>query len=422
MYVTRRAQALSCAALALTAVAAVPAPALAQQCLPEGGQIAQVPWAQDLLAPDLAWQAGTGAGQRVAVISTGVGDSPFLAGTVTGSVDLAPADSSTQRSGRADCLGTGTGAAGIVAGAELAGTGFRGVAPDARILSAKVVGDAYPSGAQPTGAVAPDRIADAVDWAVSQQASVIAVTTVSYHDSARLRASVDRAIAADAVVVAAVGDASQNDPPATVPYPAGHPGVLGVGAITRTTELAGFSRPGEVDLVAPGDDVVAPYPGGGLGTAAGTAYAAAYVAGSAALVRSYRSDLSAQDITNRLLATATPAGEGTGSAAFGHGIVNPHQAVLAGTAAGVPEAVPPMTTEAVTAQEIARQQDTERSSALAFGLAAAGIALAVLLAAVVVLGPRGRRRRWRSGRALEPTPASDPQAAPLGGLFGDRGK
>ncbi|MFF5986440.1 S8 family serine peptidase [Prauserella flavalba] len=423
MYVTRRAQALSCAAFALAAVTAVPAPAFAQQCLPAGGQITPVPWAQDLLAPDLAWQAGTGEGQRVAVISTGVGDSPFLSGRVAGSIDLAPADAYGGTSGTADCLGTGTGAAGIVAGAELPGTGFHGVAPDARILSAKVVGDRYPTGSQPADAVAPDTIADAIDWAAEQDASVIAVAAVSYRDSERLRDAVRRALAGDALVVAAVGDASRDDPPGTTPYPAAHPGVLGVGAITRTTEIAGFSRRGEVDLVAPGEDVVAPHPGGGLGTAAGTAYATAYVAGTAALVRAYRPRLSTEDVASRLLATATPASEGTGSAAYGHGIVNPHQAVLAGTAAGAPVALPPMTTEAVTAEELARQRETDRSTTLASGLAAAGAALAALLAAVAVFGPRGRRRRWRTGRAPSPPAHREPESpGPLGGLFGDRGR
>ncbi|RBM17250.1 serine protease [Prauserella sp. PE36] len=423
VYVTRRAQALSCAALALAAVTAVPAPALAQQCLPSGEQITPVPWAQDLLAPDLAWQASTGQGQRVAVISTGVDDSPFLAGKVVGSADVAPADPYGRDSGKADCLGTGTGAAGIIAGAELPGIGFRGVAPGARILSAKVVGDSHPTGSQPADAVSPDTLADAIDWAAGQDASVIAVSSVSYRDSARLRDAVRRALAGDAVVVAAVGDASQNDPPGTTPYPAAHPGVLGVGAITRTTEITRFSRPGEVDLVAPGEDVVVPRPGGGLGTAAGTAYATAYVAGAAALVRAYRPQLSTEDVARRLLATATPASEGTGSAAYGHGIVNPHQAVLAGTAAGAPVALPPMTTEAATAEELARQRETARSTTLAFGLTAAGVALAALLAAVAVFGPRGRRRRWRSGRAAAPMAHREPETpGPLGGLFGDRGR
>lgn len=399
---------------------ATPTPIAAQQqCVPAGANITPVPWAQRMLGPDRAWPMASGQGQRVAVISTGTADNPQLTGRVAESVDLAPADGRTQPSGAADCLGIGTGVAGIVAARSVDAVGFHGVAPDARLLSAKVVGDRFPQGAGQS--VAPGVLASAIEWATEQGATVIAVPTITYQDSRRLRQAVREALDREIVLVAATGEVTRETPFGLTPYPAAYDGVLGVSGIGRDGLVTKESRPEHVDLVAPGYGVLTTFPGGGLGEASGSAFATAYVAGTVALVRSYRPDAAASDVVRRLRASAAPAPEAAGSQNYGQGLVNPYQALVENLAAGNPADLPPMTRATMSAAERARAQAEADSDRLAFGLAGAAAVLAVGLTAVVVFGPRGRGRRWRSG--LADTPRDRPEdelPEPPVELFGDR--
>ena len=386
-----------------------PAAGAAQQCVSDGTAIAPVPAAQRMMTPDRVWPLSTGTGQRVAVIGTGVADNPLLGGQIAERTSLVPAASA-----EADCLGIGTAVAGIIAARRSDTVGFHGMAPGARLLSARVVGD------ERVESVSPDVLAGAIDWAVDNGASVLAVTTIAYQDSDALRQAVRRAQAGNAVVVAATGDLSQDTATAT-PYPAAYDGVVGVGAVGPDGTVTQFSRQRDVDLVAPGADVVSTYPGGGLGPASGTAFATGYVAATAALVRAYRPALSSSDVTRRLLATATPAPGGTGSAAYGSGIVNPYQAVVDEVAASGPRTVPGPGTSTLSAAERDRIAEQARADRLAAVLAAVGVAVAVLLGAVLAFGTRGRRRRWRTG--FTPAPQDRPEddlPEPPVELFADR--
>lgn len=392
------------AATGAVGTATTPDPAAAQtgadRCVPPGGALTGASWATSVLAPERVWPHSDGAGQRVAVVSTGVDRHPRLPRPAA-AVDVAPTDPNRpQTSGLPDCLGVGTGVAGLIAGRPAADDPFAGVSPGVTLLSAKVVGDQYPTDQPVRGAVDPDVLAEAIDWAVGRDADVIVVTEVALVGSDALAAAVDRAVAADTVVVAAVGEPSgADDRSAVLPvFPAALPEVVGVGALTGAGG-AEVSRPGYVDLVAPGADLVVTYPRGGWGPAGGSGFAAGYVAGTAALVRAYHPDLSAAEVTRRLLATATPAPEGAGSPRYGYGIVNPYQAVLQQLAEGRPVPVPAYTTAAADPEALAREREWRRGHALAVRLTGVGVGLALLLAAVVGFGPRGHRRRWRAGLA-----------------------
>jgi hypothetical protein len=393
---------------------------LQTQCLPSGDAVAPVPWPQPLLAPERAWPLSTGEGQRVAVVSTGVSEPSQLAGAVAASADLAPPPSFGEPSGEPDCLGVGTGVAGIIAAAGADGIGFHGVAPDARILAAKVVGDQFPTDQAMPHSIAPDTLASGIDWAADQDASVIALPTPAYQDSSALQDAVRRAQDAGAVVVASVGEPSAQEPPGIVPYPAAHDGVIGVGAIAADLS-AGISRAGHVDLVAPGVDITTTYPAGGLGVTSGTSYAAAFVAGAVALVREYRPGLSPAEVAHRLFATATPAAEAAGSRRYGYGIVNPYLAMVDRVVEGNPAALPPVAPQVVSEEELARQAAQQRSDALASRLAIGGLAIAAVATTAVVFGAKGRRRRWRAGlAAVPPDRPEDDHPEPPTTLFGRR--
>ncbi|PWV82399.1 Subtilase family protein [Prauserella marina] len=395
-------------------------PAQAQQdCATAGADSAPRPWSQELLSPERVWPLTNGSGQRVAVVGTGVGDNPSVAGRVAERTEFVPPERNSEPSGKRDCIGIGTGVAGIVAAQETPGNGFHGVAPGASILSAKVVGDRFPSGQGQTIGAGP--IAAAINWAVDRNATVITVSTVTYEDNEALRSAVDRALNANIVVVAATGEVSRDEPPSARPYPAAYAGVIGVSSVGPEGVVSQSARASDVDLVAPGDGVITSYPDGGVGPAAGSAFAAAYVAGTVALTRSYHGELSASETVRKVLATAAPAPEGTGSDRYGYGLVNPYQAVTEKIMEGNPTELGPLEPTPVDPVAEARANAEDSSNSLAIAMAGGGAALALGVVAFMVFGPKGKRRRWKSGFAEDPYDRpEDFLPEPPAELFGDR--
>jgi subtilisin family serine protease len=276
-------------------------------------------------------------------------------------------------------VGHGTAVASIIAAAPVPGVSFTGVAPAARILSVKISGtDTFPTSVTPQG------IMDAVDFG----ADVINLSLATPDDVPALRNAVEYALRHNVVVVAAAGnDLPQGGTEGTGPfYPAAYPGVLAVGAVGPDGVLAGFSdQHTPVGVTAPGVNVTTAYPG--TFPAAydpgqnGTSFAAAFVSGVVALVRSAHPGLNAAQVVARIEATAHGAtGPGTG-----HGLVDPVRAVTAVLPAEQPRA-------ARTARA-APSGGSARTVALA--AIAGSFGLLVVLTAVLVI--RRRRRTGPSG-------------------------
>ncbi|GGU31923.1 S8 family serine peptidase [Streptomyces daghestanicus] len=353
------------------------------------------PWAQQYLAPSRAWEWSRGAGVTVAVLDTGVagtGTAP-LAGRVTAGPDVVGG-------GRAgdDCIGHGTFVAGLVAGAGAAGgTGFAGVAPDARILSVRVTdGD---------GVTTAGRIADGIEAAVAGGARVVDVPFALPSGSAALTRAVELAERREVVVVApayASGRAgAKASAAAPAAYPAALPQVLAVAGLTPEgvpeETVAPVTAP---DLYAPGTSLTGIGPGGGPFTGGGAELATAFVAATAALVDARRPGLPAAALRDRLTATAYPA------AGAGAGTVDPAEAVSApftpasgtGAAEGRQAAVPdgPGGTGARGGLALSGPPG-HRGRATALWVAGAAAGVVVLTAATAFAVPRGRRRRWAAG-------------------------
>src|SRR4029077_8234153 len=180
-------------------------------------------------------------------------------------------------------------------------------------------------------------------------------------------------------------------------YPAAYPGVLSVGAVGPGGVLARFSdRHTPVGVTAPGVNVTTAYPG--TFPAAydpaqnGTSFAAAFVSGVVALVRSAHPGLNAAQVVARIEATAHGAtGPGTG-----HGLVDPVRAVTAVLPAEQPRA-------AQTARA-APSGGSARTVALAAIAGAFGLLVVVL---TVVLVTRRRQRARPSGSADGPPAGPD---------------
>src|SRR3954452_9974379 len=273
-----------------------------------------------------AWQNGaSGQGVDVAILDSGVSPVRGLDGNnkLVYGPDLS-FDSQNPNTAHLDGYGHGTAMAGIIAGND---GDYRGVAPQARVVSVKV-------GAA-NGAVDVSQIIAGIDWVTEHAHDPgynIRVLNVSlgtdstqWYGSDPLAAAAENAWRHGIVVVAAVGnDGSTN----TVADPANDPYVLAVGASdpNGTEQIsddtaATFSNRGNgsrrVDLVAPAANVVglrtpgsyldATYPNARVGDryfrGSGTSQATAMVSGAAADVLSARPGLTPDQVKAALMNT-----------------------------------------------------------------------------------------------------------------------
>ncbi|SCG62505.1 type VII secretion-associated serine protease mycosin [Micromonospora halophytica] len=374
-----------------------PAPARAEpKCpAPAGGAApTETPWALRRLDPASAWRITRGERVTVAVVDSGVSPThPLLKGQVGEGRDF---NGLAQMQGRCDHAGHGTIVAGIIAGRDDTGAPYSGVAPGARILPVRVLPDTQ----RTNDPGLPVQIAAAIRWAADRDVEVINLSLVTI-DHPQLKDAVQYALDKGVVVVAAAGNRAQDqrDLPA---YPAAYPGVIAVAGVDREGGHVGSSVSGNyVDIAAPGLDIVGPAPGGQGYLAepeGGTSFAAAYVSGAAALLRSARPDLTPQQVAYRLTRTADNPPDGH-NPQLGYGVVNPYRALtsLLGTRTDPPAgAMPP---PASNEDPLGRQWTV--------ALWAAGVAT-VLAAGLLIARPvvaLGRRRGWRPGRRTEPADA-----------------
>ncbi len=384
--------ATSVAVLGAAAVIGTPSAALAapaENC-PQPAAEQATPWAQRLLGADRAWSLSRGGGSRIALLDSGVDASrPQLAGRVEPGFDAVAGSGAAD----SDCLGTGTAVAGVMVAQPVQNNALAGVAPNAKVVPVRVVA------AQGFGQVTvdPGVLAAGIDWAVNQKVTVICVADPVFTDDPRVRASVAHATDAGIPVIAAVGDRGDSNGGNPKPYPAGYPGVIGVGAIDVNGARWQASGHGSfVDLVAPGAGVLTLARAGAATAANGTGVAAGFVAASAALVRAHFPGFSLGQVAAQLDATAIPAAAGPGSQDLGKGIVNPYGALtdLASDASPVP--LPGLARHQPSEAELRRAAAWSGSRTLATTLAlvAGGLIVVVLVAALAM--PHGRRRRWRA--------------------------
>ncbi len=381
--------------MVMALLAAAGLPAVPASAAPAGGCVAAGHsgpadlWPQRLLAADRAWPFSRAAGQRIAVIDSGVDAAqPLLRGHVVHGFNAVtghgPADT--------DCAGTGTQVAGTIVAGPSSSSGIEGVAPGATIVPIRVTGQPGSS----TNGVPPAVLARALAWATGHHIDVIDVSVAIVEDDPRVREAVAGAIAAGITVVAAAGDAgASGDNP--VPYPAAYPGVIGVAAIGANGARAPSSGHGPfVDLVAPGAGVDAIQRGHGWVPVSGnSAIAAGYASGVAALVRGRWPTLSPGRIAGRLLATAAPSGD-SGS---GWGLVNAYAAVTDGMVYTPPTALPSFHPARPSQTELDALAARDRSRRLAVDLTLIGLGVLVIVVLAAIGIPRARRRGWRPAYA-----------------------
>jgi len=357
---------------------------------PPSASVTDPPWPQRQYGLDRLAGLADGAGVLVAVVDSGVDSGhPQLAGAVQPGVDLLDAGGD----GRLDCVGHGTAVASIIAARKTAGVAFRGIAPAAAVLPVRVSERVDTPGTGPGRTVPNSGVATAVRTAVDRGARIVNLSLTIDRDDPALRDAVRYAVSRDVVLIAAAGNRYELGNPR--PYPASYDGVIGVGAVQPDGARVPQSQTGDhVDLVAPGGEVIAAARGRGHARYTGTSFAAAFVTGTAALVRQYHPSLTAAQVAQRLSATADPA-TGGGAAGYGAGVVNPYRAVTGRLDAGPYPQFTPFRAAAGGHPDGAAAVATRQRSR-AFVLAAAGAVAAALILLLASALPRGARRRWRT--------------------------
>jgi len=145
----------------------------------------------------------------------------------------------------------------------------------------------------------------AIDYAVNQGAQIINMSIyASREPPPEVRVAIGRAVERGILVVAIAG----NDASTLGPIAAWQE-VLTIGAVTEAETPATFSNIGpQVDLVTYGVDVLSIMPGGSLGTASGTSFAAPRVAGLAAFQVSRNPQLAGTELEQMLREAAEDIG------------------------------------------------------------------------------------------------------------------
>ncbi|MEV6241799.1 S8 family serine peptidase [Lentzea sp. NPDC051838] len=246
-------------------------------------------------APE-AWQQGvTGKGVKVAVVDTGVDEKhPDLQGKQIAEKNFTDSPDAT------DEVGHGTHVASTIASK---GEKYRGVAPDAEIIDAKVC--------QPGGCTE-SAILGGMQWAAEQGAQVVNMS-LGGGDTPEIdpiEEAVNRISAeTGALFVIAAGNSGR---PETIGSPGSAESALTVGAVDRNDGIAPFSSRGPAadgavkpDVTAPGVDIVAAEAGTqGHVAMSGTSMATPHVAGVVALLKQQHPDWTGARLKATIMASA----------------------------------------------------------------------------------------------------------------------
>lgn len=285
-----------------------------------------------------AWKTTRGAGQKIAIIDTGIGRGPAeFSGAVVGGIDVSGVGSSDGRTpvGAVDA-NHGSWVASLAAARGTGnGRGMIGVAPEAELLSISVGFGAT------TSKPFTEQIAEAMKWAVDNGATVInlSLTTNTLDWDRSWDEAFEYAFDKNVVVVVAAGNRGSGTD--RVGAPATIPGVLAVGGVdpSGTASNSASTQGITIGLSAPSERLIGVSADGALVQWNGTSGAAPIVAGIAALVRAARPELDANNVLNRLIQTAKPAAGAstTPDKLYGYGLVDAASAVSSSAVAAVSE-------------------------------------------------------------------------------------
>jgi serine protease len=250
----------------------------------------------------------------------------------------------------------GTHVAGTIAQSTDNSLGCSGMAPGITILPLKVVGANTSSGSNPNFN---SYVASALERAADNDTDVINMSLIASGYSQTLQDACTYAYNAGAIIFACSG----NNGSETVAYPSAYEHVISVGSIGPDKERATFSQYGlgdgdpdnhGLDMMAPGGDGVY-YSNGVLQQTIigydswttdytfiyryqhGTSQASPHAAGLAALLKSYKPELTNDQIEQIMTDTAEDLGSTGVDIFYANGLISPVDAIVRATLMGIDE-------------------------------------------------------------------------------------
>ncbi|WP_329204578.1 S8 family serine peptidase [Streptomyces sp. NBC_00683] len=265
-----------------------------------------------------AWAAGyDGSGTKVAILDTGI-DATHA--------DLSDRiDEARNFSDSADAVdrhGHGTHVASTIAGSGAASGGkYKGVAPGAKLLIGKVLGD--------NGSGTESGVLAGMDWAAHSGAEVVSMSlgADTYTDGTDPMSQAVNTLTKDTGTLFVIAAGNTGPDAGTVGTPGAADAALTVAAVDDQDKIASFSSRGprfgdkamKPDIAAPGVNIVAARAAGtamgapaeaGYTSASGTSMATPHVSGAAAILAQEHPDWDAADLKGALMSSARTSGNG----------------------------------------------------------------------------------------------------------------
>ena len=285
--------------------------ACAQERVPNDPYYATQQWSLPLIGLDLVWDDSLGNGKVIAIIDSGIDLAhPDLVGKLWANPLETPANGVDDDANSyvddivgwdfvsgdgvpEDGYGHGTHVSGIAGAATNNEQGIAGAAWGSRLMILRALGD--------DGRGTYANIALAIHYAADNGADVINLSLGGTAPSTALAEQIVYATDHGCLVVAAAGNSGVQG----VLYPAAIDGVLGIAASTSLDQpYSGNSRGPELDVTAPGVGIYATLRSGLYGVMTGTSMATPHVSAVAALLQSYRTDLTWQQTAQAITSTA----------------------------------------------------------------------------------------------------------------------
>lgn len=268
--------------------------------------VSEVPKGIELIAAPKIWEKSKGKGITIAILDTGCDVThPDLSERIVGGRNFTNDDAGNPDEYN-DYNGHGTHVAGTIAAVQN-NNGVIGVAPEAGLLIIKVL-DKNGSGQY-------DWIINGINYAVDQKADIISMSLGGSADVPELHKAIQNAIANQILVVCAAGNEGDgNDFSDEFSYPGSYNEVISVGSSNLQRRSSEFTNSNnEVDLVAPGEEILSTYLNGTYAKLSGTSMATPHVSGALALIKdivnkNFERSLTEPELYAQLIKRTVPLG------------------------------------------------------------------------------------------------------------------
>lgn len=269
-------------------------------------KVNEIPKGVEMIQAPKIWKHSKGKDVTVAVLDTGCDIThPDLKDLIIGGKNFTNDDRGNPDIYK-DYNGHGTHVAGTIAAVEN-NNGVVGVAPEANLLIVKVLNK--------NGSGQYQWIINGINYAIDQKVDIISMSLGGPNDVPELYNAIKNAVDNNILVVCAAGNEGDGDDSTDeYAFPGSYNEVISVGAINLNRRSSEFSNShNEIDVVAPGEEILSTFLNGKYATLSGTSMAAPHVSGALALIKKlsiqqFERQLSESELFAQLIRRTIPLG------------------------------------------------------------------------------------------------------------------